>query len=136
MFAPAAPWAFAFEVIHEDRYCICGGHLHNEQRVSRLGRRRPMTDTLFAPPDAHRLIDQRPTEGPARNTTPEAPAAFRLQANMRRGTGSSVSATWRAYSSIDRAREAARDALRDDRVLRITVVADTVPPRFVEWVNR
>jgi hypothetical protein len=62
--------------------------------------------------------------------------AFRLQANMRRGTGSSVIATWRPYLTIENARQAAREALKDDRVLRITVVSDTVPRRFVEWVNR
>jgi hypothetical protein len=62
--------------------------------------------------------------------------AFRLQANMRRGTGSSLRGTWSSYDSINAAREAAREMLRDDRVARVTVVTDTLPPRFVEWVNR
>jgi hypothetical protein len=61
---------------------------------------------------------------------------FRLQANMRRGTGSSLPGTWSSYASIDEARLAAREMLRDDRVVRVTVVTDTVPPGFVEWVNR
>ena len=61
---------------------------------------------------------------------------FRLQANMRRETGSSLLGTWSSYASIDDARQAAREMLRDDRVARVTVVTDTVPPRFVEWVNR
>ena len=64
------------------------------------------------------------------------PAALRIQANMRRGTGSSVPGTQSAYLTLDEARDAAREALDDDRVLRITVVTNTVPPRFVEWVNR
>ena len=61
---------------------------------------------------------------------------FRLQANTRRGTGSSLQGTWSSYASVDEARQAAHEMLRDDRVARVTVVTDTVPPRFVEWVNR
>ena len=61
---------------------------------------------------------------------------YRLQGNMRRGTASSLVGTWPSYLTIDEAREAAREMLRDDRVLRVTVVEDTLPPRFVEWVNR
>ena len=61
---------------------------------------------------------------------------YRLQANMRRGTGSSLAGTWSPYVTIEEAREAAREMLRDDRVVRVTVVEDTLPPRFVEWVNR
>jgi hypothetical protein len=61
---------------------------------------------------------------------------YRLQANMRRGTGSSLLGTWSPYVTIEEAREAAREMLRDDRVLRVTMVEDTLPPRFVEWVNR
>jgi hypothetical protein len=55
---------------------------------------------------------------------------------MRRGTGSSLHGTWPRYASIDDARLVAREMLRDDRVTHVTVVTDTVPPRFVEWVNR
>lgn len=61
---------------------------------------------------------------------------YRLQGNMRRGTASSLTGTWSSYVTIEEAREAAREMLRDDRVLRMTVVEDTLPPRFVEWVNR
>jgi hypothetical protein len=64
------------------------------------------------------------------------PPGYRLQANMRRGTGSSLAGTWPPYATIEEAREVAREMLRDDRVLRVTVVEDTLPPRFVEWVNR
>jgi hypothetical protein len=55
---------------------------------------------------------------------------------MRRGTASSLRGGWSSYGSIDEARVAAREMLSDDRVARVTVVTDTVPPRFVEWVNR
>ena len=61
---------------------------------------------------------------------------FRLHANIRRGTGSSLHGTWSSFASVEDARQAAREMLRDDRVARVTVVTDTVPPRFVEWVNR
>jgi hypothetical protein len=69
-------------------------------------------------------------------TTTSGDVAFRLQANMRRGTGSSLHGTWSSYASVDDARLVAREMLRDDRVTHVTVVTDTVPPRFVEWVNR
>ena len=62
--------------------------------------------------------------------------AFRLQANMRRGTGSGVPVTWRIYPTLDDARQAAREAFHDERVVQMTVVTDTAPPRFVEWVTR
>jgi hypothetical protein len=55
---------------------------------------------------------------------------------MRRGTGSVVAVTWQSYSTVDDARTAAREAFSDDRVLRMTVVTDTAPPRFVEQINR
>jgi uncharacterized cupin superfamily protein len=69
-------------------------------------------------------------------TTTSGDLTFRLQANMRRGTGSSLHGTWSSYASVDDARLVAREMLRDDRVTHVTVVTDTVPPRFVEWVNR
>ena len=86
------------------------------------------------PPQTQLLIDE-PSTTREPIAAPQVQSAFRLQANMRRGTGASVPATWTSYSSLDRAREAARDALRDDRVVHVTVVTDTVPPRFVEWVR-
>jgi hypothetical protein len=61
---------------------------------------------------------------------------FRLQANVRRGNGSSLPGAGSSYPTLDEAREAARQMLRDERVTQVTVVADTVPPRFVEWINR
>ena len=55
---------------------------------------------------------------------------------MRRGNGSNLPGAGSRYLALDDAREAARELLRDERVLGVTVVADTAPPRFVEWVNR
>jgi hypothetical protein len=62
--------------------------------------------------------------------------AFRLQVHVRRGTGSNLPGAWSPYLTLDDARDAAREMLRSERVLRVTIVANTVPPRFVEWVNR
>jgi hypothetical protein len=39
------------------------------------------------------------------------------------------------WCAVGDAREAAREAFGDDRVLRLTIVTDT-PPRFVDWINR
>lgn len=61
---------------------------------------------------------------------------FRLRPIMRQGTASSIPETWERYGTLDSARAAAKDAYHDDRVLRLFIVTDDVPPRFVEWVER
>jgi hypothetical protein len=61
---------------------------------------------------------------------------YRLQGNMRRGTASSLAGTWSPYATLEEARDAAREMLKNDRVLRVTIVEDALPPRFVEWVHR
>jgi hypothetical protein len=55
---------------------------------------------------------------------------------MRQGTASSLPETWERYDSLDSARAAVAHAYHDDRVLRMSIVTDDVPPRFVEWVER
>ena len=45
-------------------------------------------------------------------------------------------AAWPHYGLIDAARTGAAELLRDDRVLRVMVVRNQVPPAFVEWVER
>ena len=86
---------------------------------------------VVGPPSHDELI---PLASPQNRVVPHP--RYRLQGNMRRGTASSMVGTWPSYLTIAEAREAAREMLRDDRVLRVTVVEDTLPPRFVEWVNR
>jgi hypothetical protein len=81
------------------------------------------------PPHGHSTSNREPER-----TVPQT--AFRLQVNVRRGNGSNLPGASSRYLTLDDAREAARELLRDERVLRVTVVADTVPPRFREWVNR
>jgi hypothetical protein len=62
--------------------------------------------------------------------------AFRLFPIMRQGTPSSIPETWTRFGSLDAARSAIKQMYRDDRVLRAFIVKDTVPPQFVEWVER
>jgi len=61
---------------------------------------------------------------------------FRLRAIMRQGTAASLPAVWEQYATIDAARAVVRGMYSNDRVLRVLIVTDDVPPRFVEWVER
>ena len=61
---------------------------------------------------------------------------LRVRAVMRQGTAASLPETWERYATLDEARAAIKHAYHDDRVLRMFVVSDEVPPRFVEWVER
>jgi hypothetical protein len=65
-----------------------------------------------------------------------SPPAFRLRPIMRQGTASSIPETWERYATIENARAAVKQTYHDDRVLRLFIVTDDVPPRFVEWVER
>ena len=55
---------------------------------------------------------------------------------MRQGTASTIPETSAHYATIESARAAVKQAYHDDRMLRVFIVADEVPPRFVEWVER
>jgi hypothetical protein len=68
--------------------------------------------------------------------SPEAQPALRLRPIMRQGTASSIPETWRRFPTLAEARQAVKQMYHDDRVLRVFIVADTAPPRFVEWVER
>jgi hypothetical protein len=61
---------------------------------------------------------------------------FRLRAIMRQGTAAGLPAVWERYPTIDAARAAVRGMYANDRVMRVLIVTDDVPPRFVEWVER
>jgi hypothetical protein len=78
-------------------------------------------------------------EEPTARQQPETPAAtrpYRLRPTMRQGTASSIPETWTRYATLDEARLATKQMYHDDRVLRVLIVTDDVPPRFVEWVER
>lgn len=87
---------------------------------------------LVVGPPPHEEVIVKASTGDARDPHP----GYRIQGTMRQGTASSLEGTWPSYLTIEEAREAARKMLRDDRVLHLTVVEDTLPPRFVEWVKR
>ena len=67
---------------------------------------------------------------------PDTRVFFRLRAIMRQGTAASLPAVWERYATIDAARAAVRGMYSNDRVLRVLIVTDDVPPCFVEWVER
>jgi hypothetical protein len=61
---------------------------------------------------------------------------FRLIATMRRGSASGMAAAWARYPTVEAARVGTATLLRDDRVLRVAIVDNIVPPAFVEWAER
>jgi hypothetical protein len=89
----------------------------------------PPTMTM-TPPDRE-LVAERADTHPVDTQT-----FFRLRAIMRQGTAASLLAVWERYATVDAARAPVRAMYSDDRVLRVLIVTDEVPPRFVEWVER
>jgi hypothetical protein len=61
---------------------------------------------------------------------------FHLITTVRRGSASSLPATWPRYPSVDAARTAAAALLREDRVQRVMIVRDEISGGFVEWRDR
>jgi hypothetical protein len=61
---------------------------------------------------------------------------FKLITTMRRGSASNLDAAWTPYPSLEAARLGTVSLLRDDRVLRIMIVRNEIPPAFVEWAER
>ena len=63
-------------------------------------------------------------------------AMFQLIATVKRGSASSLPATWSRYPNVDAARAAAAALLREDRVQRVMIVRDEISGGFVEWQDR
>ena len=61
---------------------------------------------------------------------------FKLIPTMRRGSSSGMAEAWARYPSIAAARLGTATLLRDDRILRVMIVRNEVPPAFVEWAER
>lgn len=61
---------------------------------------------------------------------------FKLIATMRRGTATALPAAWARYPTLESARLGTATLLRDDRITRVMIVRDEVPPAFVEWTDR
>ncbi len=61
---------------------------------------------------------------------------FKLIATMRRGSATDIAAAWARYSTIEAARVGSVALLRDDRILRVMIVRNEIPPAYVEWAER
>jgi hypothetical protein len=61
---------------------------------------------------------------------------FKLITTMRRGTATDLAAACARYPTVDAARVGTATLLRDDRILRVMIVRNEIPPAFVEWVER
>jgi len=61
---------------------------------------------------------------------------FKLITTMRRGTSTDLAAAWARYPTLAAARVGTATLLRDDRILRVMIVRNEIPPAFVEWVER
>lgn len=66
----------------------------------------------------------------------DTPVMFHLITTVRRGTAASLLPTWSRYPTIETARGAAADLLREERVQRVMIVRDEIPQGFVEWRER
>jgi hypothetical protein len=80
-------------------------------------------------------------ESEAAALTESAPATvqgppFRVRPIMRQGTASSIPETSIRFATVEQARQAVKAMYHDDRVLRVFIISDEAPPRFVEWVER
>jgi hypothetical protein len=61
---------------------------------------------------------------------------FKLITTMRRGSATDLAAAWARYATVDAARLGTAALLRDDRILRVMIVRNEMPPAFVEWAER
>jgi hypothetical protein len=61
---------------------------------------------------------------------------FKLISTMRRGSSTGLAASFAHYPTMEAARLGTVALLRDDRILRVMIVRNEVPPAFVEWVER
>ncbi len=61
---------------------------------------------------------------------------FGLIATMRRGSASDLPGTWARYATMEEARAGTTVLLKDDRVMRVMIVRNVIPPSFVEWIER
>jgi hypothetical protein len=61
---------------------------------------------------------------------------FRLIATMKRGSATGLAGAWGRYTTVEAARASAATLLHDDRILRVMIVRNEIPPAFVEWAQR
>jgi hypothetical protein len=61
---------------------------------------------------------------------------FRLIVTVRRGSACNIESASTPYPTIEAARLGGAALLRHERVQRVLIARDEVPPAFVEWVER
>jgi hypothetical protein len=61
---------------------------------------------------------------------------FKLITTMKRGSATDLAAAWARYPTIEAARLGTVTLLRDDRILRVMIVRNEIPPAFIEWAER
>jgi hypothetical protein len=61
---------------------------------------------------------------------------FKLIATMKRGSAAGFPAAWARYATVEAARLGTTTLLADERVLRVMIVRNEIPPAFVEWAER
>ena len=64
------------------------------------------------------------------------PGMFRLIVTVRRGSACNLEAASTSHATLETARLAGAALLRDERVQRVLIARDEVPPAFVEWIER
>jgi hypothetical protein len=82
------------------------------------------------------VLVEEPATVSLRSAPEQRAPEFRLQPIMRQGTASSIPETWLHFPTVEDARQLVKQMYQDDRVLRVFIVTDEAPPRFVEWVER
>jgi hypothetical protein len=60
---------------------------------------------------------------------------FKLITTVRRGSASNLAGSGATYHTIEEARVGARGLLKEERVTRVMIVRNDVPPAFVEWAS-
>jgi hypothetical protein len=61
---------------------------------------------------------------------------FKLIATMKRGSAAGLAAAWARYPTVEAARLGTTTLLADERILRVMIVRNEIPPAFVEWAER
>lgn len=61
---------------------------------------------------------------------------FKLVTTMRRGSAAGMAAACARSPSVESARVGAADLFKEEKVLRVMIVRNEIPPAFVEWLER
>jgi hypothetical protein len=104
---------------------------HSTARVrrSRLGRPPPTAPK----PDTRETERENELAEPVSSSTTVMRKMFKLIATVRRGSASNLQGAYDRYPTVEEARSGATALLRHERVVRVMIVRNGIPPVFVEW---